>query len=266
MVKVNNYIMFKLHVLLIGISCLGVLGAPTMPYNPAMYEGLNIPVYNPNAIPFVNYNPMNEQKPRPFSEFKDITTSAQQFLNMKSLAYSGNLQQNMVTPSPFDMNGAKFNPNNGNFMRGFDPNSFAMQPFQEVLVTESPAGHNWNGGWPGKKVSKPSKETVVEKGDDFGNSKDDKIVSISAKSWDGSWPGGDVQEFSSQATDSWNAAVGTKQNNKWQDKSGDFSNKATDSWNKALNNGENQDTKNSKQEDVDEIIQSLMAALEKLQS
>lgn len=46
------------------------------------------------------------------------------------------------------------------------------------------------GAIAGKKVSKPSKETVVEKGDDFGNSKDDKIVSISAKSWDGSWPGG----------------------------------------------------------------------------
>jgi hypothetical protein len=95
-----------------------------MPYNPAMYEGLNIPAYNPNTISFVNYNPMKEQKPRQFSQFNGVTTSAPQFLKMKSLAF-GTFEQNMITPSPFDMNSAKFNPNNGNFMRGFDPNSFA---------------------------------------------------------------------------------------------------------------------------------------------
>lgn len=37
-----------------------------MTYNSAIYENLNIPKFNPNAISFVNYNPMKEQNLEPF--------------------------------------------------------------------------------------------------------------------------------------------------------------------------------------------------------
>ncbi|XP_061173589.1 uncharacterized protein LOC133182758 [Saccostrea echinata] len=263
-----------------------------MTYNPAFYKDLNIPDYNPNSVPFVNYNPMKEQKPIPFSEFQPITTSVPEAPKMKVFSNSGSagikFDPKMVTPSPFDLSGVKFNPNDRNFLRGFNPNSFAnkVQPFQVQQVTASTAGRDWDGGWPGLLVMQHdiNKDVVsvnkcdesggvvktnekVESGIKYiGNNGKNSIFSSSGKSWDGSWPEGDVKEFSSKATESWNSAVGAKQDNKnWKDNSGDFSNKATDSWNKALNRGKNQGTKNG-QEEVDEIIQRLIAVLEKLRS
>ncbi|XP_062619617.1 uncharacterized protein LOC134281160 isoform X2 [Saccostrea cucullata] len=273
-----------------------------MTYNPAFYKGLNIPDYNPNSIPFVNYNPMKEQKPRPFSEFQSITTSVPEAPKMNVFGNPGNagikFDPKIVTPSPFD--NLKFDPNNRNFLKGFNPNSFAdkVEPFQVVQVTESTAGHDWDGGWPAGKSNGMVQTKANEKTESGANSSGNSgknVFGSSGKSWDGSWPEGDVKEFSSKATESWNSAVGAKQVNKnWQgnrpptylkrsrlstnifyinsliffiisDNSGDFSNKATDSWNKALNQGKNQGNKNGLEE-VDEIIQSLIAALEKLYS
>lgn len=102
---------------------------PPMTYNPAIYENLNIPKFNPNAISFVNYNPMKEQTLEPFSGFQAITTKAPQYIKVKDLGYSGGgrmtFDMKMVTPTPLDMSNVKFDPNNGNFMRDFDPNSFS---------------------------------------------------------------------------------------------------------------------------------------------
>lgn len=102
---------------------------PPKTYNPAIYEHLNIPNFNPNAISFVNYNPMKEQNLEPFSGFQAITTKAPQYIKVKDLGYSGGgrmtFDMKMVTPTPLDMSNVKFDPNNGNFMRDFDPNSFS---------------------------------------------------------------------------------------------------------------------------------------------
>lgn len=93
---------------------------PPRTYNPAIYENLNIPKFNPNAISFVNYNPMKEQNLEPFSiGFQAITTKAPEYIKVKDLDYSGGGRMT------FDMSNVKFDPNNGNFMRDFDPNSFS---------------------------------------------------------------------------------------------------------------------------------------------
>ncbi|XP_065945370.1 uncharacterized protein [Magallana gigas] len=276
-------------ILILGICSYGVLGAPPpRTYNPAIYENLNIPKFNPNAISFVNYNPMKEQNLEPFSiGFQAITTKAPEYIKVKNLDYSGGGRMT------FDMSNVKFDPNNGNFMRDFDPNSFSNKeqsfqqnqvvPFQENQVTESPRGHSWDGRWPGQnKEVENNKEQTTGRGSDFGFSMDSKGVGVSGKSWDGSWPDGDKKDFSVKATDSWKAAVGAdkkwnevvgtnKNNQKWQDSvsSGDFSEKATQSWSKALNadrKNDNYHGNNVKSGDIDEIIQSLMAALQRLQS
>lgn len=100
-----------------------------MTYNPVIYENLNIPKFDPNAISFVNYNPMKEQNLEPFSGYQAITTKAPEYIKVKDLGYSGDdrmtFDMKMVTPAPLDMSNVKFDPNNGNFMRGFDPNSFS---------------------------------------------------------------------------------------------------------------------------------------------
>ena len=102
--------------------------APSFTYNPAFYENLNMPDYNPNTIPFVNYNPMKERHPEPFSAFNAITTAAPEFSNIKVFGNSRDggmpFDPKIVTPSPFNMDNVKFNPNNDNFMRGYDPNGF----------------------------------------------------------------------------------------------------------------------------------------------
>lgn len=103
-----------------------------MTYNPAIYENLNIPKFNPNTISFVNYNPMKEQNLEPFSiGFQTITTKAPEYIKVKDLDYSGGgrmtFDMKMVTPTPLDMNNVKFDPNNGNFMRDFDPNTFSKK-------------------------------------------------------------------------------------------------------------------------------------------
>lgn len=90
-----------------------------MTYNPAIYENLNIPKFNPNAISFVNYNPMKEQNLEPFSiGFQAITTKAPEYIKVKDLDYSGRgrmtFDMKMVTPTPLDMSNVKFDPNNGN--------------------------------------------------------------------------------------------------------------------------------------------------------
>ncbi|XP_065945371.1 uncharacterized protein [Magallana gigas] len=245
-------------ILILGICSYGVLGAPPpRTYNPAIYENLNIPKFNPNAISFVNYNPMKEQNLEPFSiGFQAITTKAPEYIKVKNLDYSGGGRMT------FDMSNVKFDPNNGNFMRDFDPNSFSNK------------GQN--------KEVENNKEQTTGRGSDFGFSMDSKGVGVSGKSWDGSWPDGDKKDFSVKATDSWKAAVGAdkkwnevvgtnKNNQKWQDSvsSGDFSEKATQSWSKALNadrKNDNYHGNNVKSGDIDEIIQSLMAALQRLQS
>nr|XP_022330941.1 uncharacterized protein LOC111129113 [Crassostrea virginica] len=280
-----------LIIIIFGVCFAEILGAPPFMYNPAFYKNLNMPDYNPNTIPFVNYNPMKERHPEPFSAFRAITTAAPEFSNIKVFGNSRDggmpFDPKIVTPSPFNMDNVKFNPNNDNFMKGYDPNGFdnkvqafqvdQVAQFQEKQVTASPAGQNWDGSWPGENngVIKTDKETLgARHGDNFGNTggENNAVNSAPANSWDGSWPSGEGKDFASTATKSWNSVVGTNEiNQKWQggDGAGDFSDKATESWTKALNN-DRPDEKNkensSKSEDIDEIIQSLMAALQKLQS
>lgn len=110
-----------------------------MTYNPAIYENLNIPKFNPNAISFVNYNPMKEQNLEPFSiGFQAITTKAPEYIKVKDLDYSGRgrmtFDMKMVTPTPLDMNNVKFDPNNGNFMKDFDPNTSSFSNKGKVLL------------------------------------------------------------------------------------------------------------------------------------
>lgn len=138
----TNYNFVADCVVLIGMTPLktnNLTAPPPKTYNPAIYENLNIPEFNPNAISFVNYNPMKGQNLEPFSiGFQAITTKAPEYIKIKNLDYSGGgrmtFDMKMVTPTPLDMNNVKFDPNNGNFMKDFDPNTSSFSNKGKVLL------------------------------------------------------------------------------------------------------------------------------------